>query len=74
MALEGSGRRKNRGEHGGEWEERPRGRGVATLSPRLVAGEGGFGWDVPCSDPGRGNREGRRQEEAGRFGRMGQVG
>ena len=73
MALEGSGRRKNRGERGGEWEERPRGRGVATLSPHHRRREGAAGTH-PCSDPGRGNREGRRQGEAGRFGRMGQVG
>ena len=73
MALEGSGRRKNRGERGGEWEERPRGRGLATLSPRRCRREGAAG-TRPCSDPGRGNREGRRQGEAGRFDRMGQVG
>ena len=46
---------------------------VAALSTRRRQREGAAGMR-PCSDPGRGNREGRRQGEAGRFGRMGQVG
>ena len=46
---------------------------LAILSPRHRRREGAAG-TRPCSDPGRGNREGRRQGEAGRFGRMGQVG
>ena len=49
-------------------EGKPRGCGVATLSPHLVAGEGGFGWDVPCSDPGRGNRGRGRGAGAGPAG------
>ena len=62
------GRRKDRVESGGEWEERPRGHGVGILIPSSRRRRGGFGWDVPCSDPGRGNRGRGRGAGAGPAG------
>ena len=54
-------RRRGRGSERGEWERGPRRRGVLAplSSPSPVRGCGG---DDPCSDPGRGNREGAREE------------
>ena len=74
MDLEGRGRGAGaEGERGGEWEAGSRRRGGAgDLIPRRRRREGAAGTH-PCSDPGRGNRERRRQGEAGRFGRVGQV-
>ena len=51
-------------ESGGEWERGPRRRGeLASLSSPSPAR--GCGGDGPCSDPGRGNREGGRVGEVG---------
>ena len=48
-------------ESGGEWERGPRRRGeLAPLSSPSPAR--GCGGDGPCSDPGRGNREGGERE------------
>ena len=76
------GRRERRGSEGRgrgvvtEGESRVSGRrnrgggGVATLSSP-VAGEGGAAGTCPCSDPGRGNREGEGTVERGGPGRLG---
>ena len=63
----------NRGRERGEWEEgsRRRRRGGLIPSSTPVRGCGG---NTPCSDLGRGNREGDEAGERGRVGRMGQVG
>ena len=69
MDLEGRGRGAGaEGERGGEWEGRPRGRGVGVLIPTPRRRRGGFGWDAPCSDPGRGNRGRGRCAGAGPAG------
>ena len=52
------------GRVGGETE----GRGVGVLIPSSHRRRGGFGWDVPCSDPGRGNRGRGRGAGAGPAG------
>ena len=52
-----------------------RGGGAWRPYPLLDTGEGGPAGTRPCSDPGRGNREGERATRGtGRVGRMGQVG
>ena len=56
-------------ESGGEWEKEPRRRGRGGFIPsRRRCRRGGWAGARPCSDLGRGNREGRRQREAGRAG------
>ena len=58
---EGRERRRGREVSGGEWERGPRRRGeLAPLSSPSPAR--GCGGDGPCSDPGRGNREGGEWE------------
>ena len=64
--LVGRERRRGREVSGGEWERGPRRRGeLAPLSSPSPAR--GCGGDGPCSDPGRGNREG--EGDPGRWAR-----
>ena len=63
------GRGRAWGRAGGAIEEAG---GAGDLIPHRRRREGAAGTH-PCSDPGQGNRERRRQGEAGRFGRVGQV-
>ena len=71
------GERERRGGRGRAWGRvgggiEEAGGVLAILSPRRCRRESAAG-TRPCSDPGWGNRERRRQGEAGRFGRVGQV-
>ena len=67
----GGGAQGPRREWGGEWEEEPRRRGVATLSPRLIAGEGGSVGTRPVPTRVGGTGAGDAVRELGRRGRPG---
>ena len=67
----GGGAQGPRREWGGEWEEEPRRRGMETLAPRLVAGEGGSAGTCPVPTRVGGTGEGDAVRELGRLGRPG---